>query len=108
MTTTLTPGPWTQHDRDYCPLEIYGNLDIADGEVQGTQICEVLTSRVDARLIAAAPEMLEALKAALYAMTNQRYLQPRKDMEAEHKLVRDAIRKALDCEIVSGCLVVAR
>lgn len=106
--TEITPGPWTQHDRDYCPLEIFGNLDIADGEVKGTQICEVLTNRVDARLIAAAPEMLEALKAALAAMTNQRYLEPRRDMEKEHAIVRNAIRKALDCEIVSGCLVVER
>lgn len=57
------------HDETYCPEEIWGDLEgpLEDGKVHGTFICEVNQDapnwRDNARLIAAAPDMLAALKA---------------------------------------------
>lgn len=63
MGNKRTPGNWQQHDADYCPLEVWGNLEgQIDGSIRGTQVCDVLTNAADARLIAAAPTMLGALE----------------------------------------------
>lgn len=66
---THTPGPWQQHDLEYCPLEIFGDLEgpMENGRVRGTQVCEIIQSNcqeqdeANAKLIAAAPELLNAL-----------------------------------------------
>ncbi len=65
-----TPGPWQQHDADYCPLEIWGNLDgpLEDGAIRGTEICTVADgpeAEANARLIASAPDLLAALEGVL-------------------------------------------
>lgn len=69
----MTPGPWTQHDEDWCPLEIWGNLDgpLQDGQIRGTQVCDVLTDETDAKLIAAAPELLAVCQQALRELTEK-------------------------------------
>jgi hypothetical protein len=67
-TTTHTPGPWhigvrTAHSK----RDIYGEqgelVALADAV-----FTDLATAQVNARLIAAAPELLEALKIALAAM----------------------------------------
>ena len=65
-----TPGPWTIHDEEYCQDEIYGDLrgPMEDGRIVGTQVCFISeaesekTRLANARLIAAAPDLLAALK----------------------------------------------
>lgn len=64
-----TPGPWQMHDDDYCPEQIYGNLELIDGKIRGTLICEIQgdmdepKNLANARLIAAAPDLLAACQA---------------------------------------------
>ena len=56
-----TPGPWTvwQLAPDSDPQERH---IIVAGEYYGTEICGIVENVADAELMAAAPEMLEALK----------------------------------------------
>jgi hypothetical protein len=63
-----TPGPW-QSKSDYEPMTIIGNVDGPDdGEYHYTPICEVEPTlfpdenAANARLIAAAPELLKVLE----------------------------------------------
>ncbi len=76
-----TPGPWQQHDHDYCPFEIWGALDgpLEDGKIHGEQVCDIIEgddaerNHANARLIAAAPELLsacEVLHVRLFAEQN--------------------------------------
>lgn len=64
---THTPGPWrvgeTRHDYD-CVIRNAENDPVCVGVVAGYS---KRTARANARLMAAAPEMLEALKAFLRA-----------------------------------------
>ena len=67
MQANHTPGPWQQHDSDYCPQEIWGSLDgpLDDGQIRGVLVCTVEDNdqlHSNARLIAAAPDMREALQ----------------------------------------------
>ena len=48
----------------------------------------------NAYLYAAAPEMYEALKDALKALTNQYYNKPRRGMEREYRLIKATLDKA--------------
>ena len=60
-----TPGPW-QAKNEYEPLTIIGNIDGPDeGWMRYTDICEVADGEealANARVMIAAPELLEALK----------------------------------------------
>ncbi len=73
-----TPGPWSYHDASIEP-QILG----VNGE---TVVYELNTNEHDARLIAAAPELLEALEAALKAGII--------DIDGEPERARAAIAKA--------------
>jgi hypothetical protein len=66
-----TPGPW-QIKSDYEPLTIIGNVDGPDdGQYHYTPICEVEPTlfpdenAANARLIAAAPDLLAALECVM-------------------------------------------
>ena len=100
-----TPGPWsvcfggTERDDGFSIESMNANASrikvtcecwpctIVDGEHRREM-------SDNSRLIAAAPDMLNALRAAQFAMTNQRYNLPRIGMEREYRLVADAIAKA--------------
>ncbi len=61
-----TPGPWQQHSENQ-PLTIIGNVDGPDDtRYHYTTVCEVTDheqeAQANSRLIAAAPELLEALR----------------------------------------------
>lgn len=61
-----TPGPWDYFTRQ----DIYGeNISIIQS-VEGYRIAEEIVEEADARLIATAPELLEACKIALEAVEN--------------------------------------
>lgn len=74
-----TPGKWQMHDSDHCPEEIWGNLEgpLEDGQIHGKLVCVVEDGpvgfgdeeRANARLIAAAPELLEAVIHMMAAIT---------------------------------------
>ena len=58
-----TPGPWSIETEDeYC-----GQIDAANGEIVGVFVED--PNEHDARLIAAAPELLDALKYATDALS---------------------------------------
>ena len=62
-----TPGPWQQHDIDYCPDEIWGDIEgpLETGTPRGVHICTIEGDgdqlQANAKLIAAAPTMLAVL-----------------------------------------------
>ena len=56
---THTPGPWTYSDSGY----VFGTIDIEQGR---RLIAGVRTHHMDARLISAAPDLLEALLDVIY------------------------------------------
>ena len=98
MTAKHTPGPWewacdsygkVQHSRKYnCVFTtVKGN-----GGDRLTSIAARIENSADARLIAAAPDLLEACKAAQQALraTSQR----EKDYSHECGLLKTAIDKA--------------
>lgn len=69
MTAEHTEGPW-QAKNDHEPYTIIGGIDGPDeGRMHYTEICTVNEEAADAvanaRLIAAAPDMLKALKSSL-------------------------------------------
>ena len=70
-----TPGPW-QYSADfseYDSIHTDFRLDAGDMEIIGGCGCcgsPTISSEADARLIAAAPELLEACESALNAMNN--------------------------------------
>lgn len=64
-----TPGPWQMHDSEYCPEEIWGNVEgpLEDGRIKATHVCIVTTKSskqisdeefANARLIAVSPDLL--------------------------------------------------
>ena len=92
-----TPGPWKIDPSEEFPLAVI--VDDEDGELDGVCICELQGEFDDkssatpeqmsnARLIAAAPELLEACK---YALAQ---LEADGNSELICEDIRDAIRKA--------------
>ena len=65
-----TPGPWFAEGK-----EVYNSRDIGGVWVAETLVHNLATAKADARLIAAAPELLEALERARTFMVN-RYATP--------------------------------
>lgn len=71
-----TPGPWQQYSSEHDPFTIIGNVDgLDDGRFHFTEVCIVndgmddqREANANARLIAAAPELLLALKVCLEAI----------------------------------------
>lgn len=98
-----TPGPWRLEEEDSSDhgIDAVSAVDPKDGqqfevcEVWGIDhdmsICEV--SRSNARLIAAAPELLAALQAAWAAMDRETACGSH--LDTERHMARQAIAKAL-------------
>lgn len=84
-----TPGPWNVNAKSG-HINIFGNFEF---------VAEA-SNMADGRLIAAAPEMLEALKRARHFIPSN--AQPRNDFEADQRavweLIRAAIAKAEQCD----------
>ena len=64
---THTPGPWRVAENLFgstASYEVYTNIETKSGKGGYTRICQItpLDQKANARLIAAAPEMLEALE----------------------------------------------
>ena len=61
-----TPGPWVVHEiGQHWNNKALTHLEITFGE-DGECICDTVYQREDASLIAAAPELLEALQATIH------------------------------------------
>lgn len=102
-TTKHTPGQWEVRA---FPTASYGRKQLwvmdaipdQDGKVVANAICMVSASNpseeANAKLLAAAPDLLEACKAALKQMTNDWYGKPRIGMEKECAMCEAAIAKA--------------
>lgn len=93
--TTHTPGPWTLERNRATSLSVYGSDKVFVGEVYNEIDEPLQTEEANARLIAAAPELLEALKLAQSWMITE----PNNDEDdTEHtrvvELVHETIAKA--------------
>jgi len=113
MTTQHTPGPWifgirnydddckpgfVEKPFDYVSPGYYDNAGIfgADGtEIVGCDEYPIFNSPADARLIAAAPDLLKALKDALFHVENQGDVGVDEWIACERK-ARAAIAKATE------------
>lgn len=88
-----TPGPWTLMDGMPTNVVTEGGLRVArcdfDGDFSSPE------ASANAHLVSAAPDLLAALKAARFQMTNQRYSKPRLGMEKECDMADAAIAKAM-------------
>jgi hypothetical protein len=100
MTTQHTPGPWGAVDcaHDYSIQEIHDvNGDIVAVAVREEHNEDSTETTQNARLIAAAPEMLSALKLAIHALNRARRFQvPSVEMDSYEiaTIVDAAIKKA--------------
>jgi hypothetical protein len=88
LKTKHTPGPWRMVE---CP-EIHDEGNAYEIEVDGQTIAHIYASEdmdANARLVSAAPDMLEALKAALLRLDHH-------DAQSAPEALqcRDAIKKA--------------
>ena len=83
--TPWTPGPW-----DVYPLDLRGGRywSVKPGIHEAIDIHEDDNGEANARLIAAAPELLQACKAALISMIDDSYYQ-------EFKPVIDTLEAAI-------------
>ena len=73
MVTKHTPGPWVADDNEgFSMWKIYSRMSPSGSWVQGPCVAKVIGDSAEAdanaRLIAAAPELLEALEKALDAL----------------------------------------
>lgn len=73
-----TEGPWQSVSDDHDPYTIIGGIDGPDdGRMHFTEVCTVNETAADAsgnaRLIAAAPDMLKALRGASHALRSYQY-----------------------------------
>lgn len=98
-----TPGPWRVDPRHCCDVETLSGVQItaalSEAEVgEEWQIigpCPSLDeAEANARLIAAAPDLLEALKRTLEYAEDHQAAQPNDETFADLALIRAAIAKA--------------
>lgn len=103
MSTSFTPGPWAANKIYLSEVEAQNGLTVAScwhkqaaGEtirVTGVNPCSLEESAANARLIAAAPELLEALE-KIAGLRKPQFFNP-DDMAAEAvNIARAAIAKA--------------
>jgi hypothetical protein len=94
-----TPGPWTVDPHFLDDIMAADGLDVATVVLTGEHCRDMPERRANARLIAAAPELLEACKEAALFMRSaieDRVMLEGFDPESHHglKMVRAAIIKA--------------
>ena len=86
-----TPGPWSVNEiGQHWNNKSLTHLEVTFGE-DGECICDTVYRREDADLIAAAPELLEALKGLLVRVADDEEYGP----EHAITIAREAIKKAL-------------
>lgn len=90
MTLSITPSPWRVGDAG---RTVFG---APNGNPSPKTIAHVVSARSDARLIAAAPELLEAVKLLQAALSEYRLLDVRKrfSLSVAHAAAGAAIAKA--------------
>lgn len=90
MTASLTPSPWRIGDAG---RTIFG---APNGTPSPKTVAHVVSTRADARTVAAAPEMLEALRLIQAALAEYRLLDVRKrfSLSVAHAAAGAAIAKA--------------
>ena len=95
MSTKHTPGPWTMHPRFDDGAEVRSLASVAWCSVasthgaSGSQVIDVDEARANARLIAAAPDLLAALHHISLASQNSM-----SSKEECGRIAREAIAKA--------------
>ena len=102
-----TPGPWEAvevNEEIPLPAGVFiavhkaGDYSkqgcVCDIRAQGDGKYEPEVTNANAHLISASPEMYEALKDALKALTNQYHNKPRRGMEREYRLIKATLDKA--------------
>ena len=90
MNTKHTPGPWSYDDKINRVYSVPTNLCVAAIHIAGNPACE-LAWPDDAHLIAAAPEMLEALKEAHNALQRIADLGEAATVERARFIARDVL-----------------
>lgn len=100
-TTKHTVGRWVQHDEEYCPDEIFGDIDgpLEDGRLRGEHVCTVNMEHprgyANAALIIAAPDLLAACKKLIDAEYSDHFDARMSDSEMEGiEAIKAAIAKA--------------
>jgi hypothetical protein len=91
METKFTPGPWKLSLPDETAVSSFDGTEIAavQGDYDDDDVWPVMAA--NARLVAAAPDLLEALKALIAVSTNT---QAEADWSREWCAALDAIAKA--------------
>ena len=100
---THTPAPWTSNVKDYGSAghNAYVGVDAADGTVVAHVLCYREPNLTDvpfaanARLIAAAPELLEALKRILPWIPKSSAKEGGAMSKSENVAAADAVRAAI-------------
>jgi len=93
METKHTPGPWNYEKIEDSTLHyILGK----DGEVLVGRTSYALKSEANAKLIASAPDLLEALMSLLYKNEFGAYMIGQKGDTQVSELVYNAIKKAIE------------
>lgn len=93
MSTKHTPGPWVvRDDSDKAPFTFRVRADLSHRKHDASEESVCITgSEANARLIAAAPELLEALQSALVGLQGANKIQC---LDDEIEQVEKAIAKA--------------
>ena len=86
-----TPGPWKSNP--YQHSVIHGFAVYSD-KVCLDKVADGIKSEANAHLIAAAPEMLDALESVLFYLESFQSIEKSKDREQEKSKIKGAIAKA--------------
>ena len=97
--TKHTPGPWVADDNEgFSMWKIYSRMSPSGSGVQGSRVADVIGDSAEAdanaALIAAAPELLEALRLLLAECEHQAWIGNMPDDRVEFGIARAAIAKA--------------